>query len=68
MGVEMLSVLLAPLTPSTAVLFLAVGLYSLWFNAGDARRRNHPRAAKAARAGGWFYVAAGAAVLLRMLF
>lgn len=68
MEISIIPLLLAPLTPSAGVLFILVGLYSLHFNAADARRRNHPRGEKIARIGGWLWVGCGAAMLLPMFF
>lgn len=54
----------SPLTPALGFFCLAVGLYSLLVNAAVARHKHHPRAEKAARWGGWCYMAVGAALLL----
>lgn len=62
---ELLSILKAPLTPAAGVMFILIGLYSLFFNTADARRKNHQRAEKVARIGGWFYIIGGAILILR---
>jgi hypothetical protein len=65
---KLVQMLLAPLTPSFAVLLVLTGLYSITINVADARRKYHRRAEKVARIGGWLYIAAGAAVMLRVFF
>lgn len=64
----LLDMFTAPLTPAMGVFCLAVGLYSLLINAAVARHKHHPRAEKAARWGGWCYLAVGLALMLRRLW
>ena len=59
---------LALLTPQLAVLLLLTAAYLLIFCTKDARTKNHPKAEKAARIGGWLYAALAAATLATHLF
>ncbi|VBB07307.1 Hypothetical protein LUCI_2551 [Lucifera butyrica] len=68
MKTKFISILLAPLTPSFAVLLLLTGLYSLTLNVANARRKNHPRAETFARISGWLYILGGVAVILHVFF
>lgn len=65
---KLIAMLKAPLTPAVGIMFIGVGLYSLTFNVADARHKNHPRAEKAARIGGWFYIIGGAVLVLQRFF
>lgn len=60
--------LLAPFNPPLAALLLLSAGYLLTFCINDAKAKNHPRAEKAARIGGWLYAAVGAAALVKNLF
>lgn len=65
---KLTAMLKAPLTPAVGILFIGIGLYSLTFNVADAKHKNHPRAEKAARIGGWFYIVGGAVLVLQKFF
>lgn len=65
---ETLSILTAPLTPNVGFMFMLIGLYSLTLNVMDARHKNHPRAERVARTGGWFYIVVGAAIVMQKFF
>ena len=64
---KLLSILLAPLSLSYGILILLLGLYSLTFNVADAHHKNHPRAEKIARKGGWLYIIIGAAMMIQQI-
>lgn len=66
--VKIVSMILKQLTPINGVIFLLVGLYSLSFNARIARRKNHRRAERVAKAGGWLYTICGIAILSKLFF
>lgn len=65
---ELLQILLAPISSSYGVMIILLGLYSLTFNVADATAKNHPRAAKIARRGGWLYIIGGATMILQQMF
>ncbi|MBP2653683.1 MAG: hypothetical protein H6Q73_1252 [Firmicutes bacterium] len=65
---QIIPILLAPLTPSFAMILILAGLYSLTFNITDARRKNHRRAENLARIGGWLYILSGIGVMLTTVF
>lgn len=65
---ELSSILVAPLSFDYAVLIILLGLYSLTFNVADAKYKNHPRAEKTARIGGWLYIIAGVVLMVQKLF
>lgn len=64
----LMEALLALLTPQLAVLLLLTATYLLVFCIKDAKTKNHPKAEKAARIGGWLYLALAAATLAIKLF
>ncbi|CQR73589.1 hypothetical protein SOV_30810 [Sporomusa ovata DSM 2662] len=64
----LVSSLAAPLKPHFALLLILIGIYSLSINAADAKRKNHPRAKKAAIIGGWLYLGIGLAIIIYYLF
>lgn len=66
-NVELLSILLAPVSLSYGIIILLLGLYSLTFNLTDAQYKNHPRAEKTARMGGWLYILIGAAIMIQQI-
>lgn len=64
----LIEALIALLTPQLAVLLLLTAAYLLIFCTKDAKTKNHPKAEKAARIGGWLYAALAAATLAARLF
>lgn len=58
----------ALLTPQLAVLLFLTAAYLLIVCTKDAATKNHPKAEKAARFGGWLYCALAAGVLAAGLF
>ena len=64
----LIETLLALLTPQLAVLLLLTAAYLLIFCIKDAKTKNHPKAEKAARIGGWLYAALAAVTLAARLF
>jgi hypothetical protein len=65
---EIIAILTAPLTPAVGAMFILIGLYSITFNVADAKYKNHRRAEKAARIGGWFYIIVGATLVSQRFF
>lgn len=65
---SLIETLVGSLTTPLAVLLLLTAAYSLIFCTKDAQVKNHIKAEKAARIGGWLYAALGAAVLVISLF
>jgi len=65
---ELSSILVAPLSFGYAVLIVLLGLYSLTVNVADAKYKNHPRAEKTARVGGWLYIIVGVVLMIQQLF
>lgn len=65
---NLIETLEAALTPQLAVLLLLSGMYSLIFCIKDASTKHHVNAEKAARIGGWLYLALGAAILISNVF
>lgn len=61
---DLVRMLTVQLNPIFGIIFIGTGLYSLIFNVKDARRKNHPRAEKVARLGGWLYLLGGIATLI----
>lgn len=59
---------LALLTPQLAALLFLTAAYLLIVCTKDATTKNHPKAEKAARIGGWLYAALGAGALAASLF
>ena len=68
MNPQVIAIFLAPLSVRFGVMLILVGMYSLTMNIADAKRKNHQRAEKTARIGGWLYIGGGAAVLLKNYF
>jgi len=64
---QLMPILLAPLSLSFAVMIILLGLYSLIFNAADAKDKNHPRAEQVARRGGWLYIMVGIALMIQQM-
>lgn len=65
---ELIPILLAPISSSYAIMIILIGLYSLTFNVADAKYKNHHRAEKTARMGGWLYIIGGAAMMIQQMF
>lgn len=65
---EITSMLLAPLSRNFGALIALIGVYSLYFNAAEARRQNHVRDEAIARIGGWCYIAIGIVVIIYSKF
>ena len=64
----LMETVLALLTPQLALLLLLTAAYLLIFCTKDAQTKNHPKAEKAARIGGWLYAVLAAATLAIHLF
>lgn len=64
---ELIPILLAPVSFGFGIMILLLGLYSLIFNVADAKYKNHPRAEKTARVGGWLYIVVGAAMMIQQM-
>lgn len=64
---ELIPILLAPISFAFGAMILLIGLYSLTFNVADAKYKNHPRAEKAARLGGWLYIIGGAVMMIQQM-
>lgn len=64
---ELIPILLAPISLGYAIIISLLGLYSLIINVADAKYKNHPRAEKTARVGGWLYIMVGAAMMIQQI-
>ncbi|MBC8015349.1 MAG: hypothetical protein H7X79_06345, partial [Sporomusaceae bacterium] len=64
---QLVPILLAPISFGFGAMILLLGLYSLKFNVADAQYKNHPRAEKTARMGGWLYIIGGAAMMIQQM-
>jgi hypothetical protein len=65
---EILELLSAPLNAPVGFVLILVGSYSLYFNVNDAKRKNHRNSERVARIGGWFYILAGAVIIIAKSF
>ncbi|WP_371367556.1 hypothetical protein SRRS_14500 [Sporomusa rhizae] len=65
---RLMEALQASLNPQLALFLLLTAGYSLVFCIKDARVKNHQKAEKAARVGGWLYIVLAAAILTMNLF
>lgn len=64
---QLISILLAPISFSFGAMIVLLGFYSLTYNVADAKYKNHPRAEKTARVGGWLYIVVGAVMMLQQM-
>ncbi|MDR3563697.1 MAG: hypothetical protein P4N59_20000 [Negativicutes bacterium] len=66
-NLSLTEMLLTPLTPFFGVVVVLLGIYSITFNAADAKSRNHTRAKRTALIGGWVHIFGGLVILLYRL-
>lgn len=64
---KLIPILLAPISSGFGAMIMLIGLYSLTFNVADAKYKNHPRAEKTARMGGWLYIIGGTAMMIQQM-
>lgn len=64
---QLIPILLSPLSFTFGTMVALLGLYSLTINVADAQYRNHLRAEKTARRGGWLYIIGGVAIMIQQL-